>query len=106
MSKSRECVLTLSASDEDIEIIRYIDTPPSEAEIKSILKKLKMKPIELVRKSEKEWIPFKNSNLSDAEIIKLISQHPILIERPIVVSGDKAVIARPLSKAVEMLKSI
>lgn len=102
--KSRECLVFLENSGQEHEIIKYLEDVPTEQELKGIIKKLGIKPIELVRRKEKIWIEnFKDKPLTDDEVIQAMVSNPILIERPIVVNGDKAVIARPLEKAAEVL---
>lgn len=103
-TKSRECLAFLEKSDQKIEIIKYLDNTPVFEELKLIVKKLNTKPIELVRQKEKIWIEnFKDKIMTDDEIIQAMISNPILIERPIVVNGKKAVIARPLEKAFEII---
>ena len=95
--KSRECLAFLEKSGKKYEIIKYLDEVPSFEELKTIITKLGIKPIELVRQKEKVWIEnYKNKDLSNDEIIQTMISNPILIERPIVINGNKAVIARPL----------
>ena len=102
--KSRECLAFLEDSGKKFEIVKYLEDVPTFNELKSIIKKLDLKPIELVRQKEKIWIEnFKNTTMSDDEIIQAMISNPILIERPIVINGDKAVIARPLEKAMTIL---
>jgi arsenate reductase len=97
--KSRECLAFLENSGKEYEVIKYLDDVPSFEELKGIIEKLGIKPIELVRQKEKIWIEnFKNTTMSDDEIIQTMILNPILIERPIVIKGNKAVIARPLEK--------
>lgn len=97
--KSRNCLAFLDDSGQDYEIIKYLEQPPTYAELVSLLKKLNMKPLELVRQKEKIWIEnFKNQTITDDEIIKAMVSNPILIERPIVIKGDKAIIGRELDK--------
>lgn len=97
--KSRECLAFLENSGQKYEIIKYLEDIPTFDELKEIIKKLGIKPIDLVRKKEKIWIEnFKDKSLSDDEVIVAMISNPILIERPIVIKGDKAVIARPLEK--------
>lgn len=103
-SKSRDGVCFLENLKEKIEIRNYFENPLSKKEIKELLKKLNFKPIELVRTKEAIWIEnFKNKILSDDEIINALVENPKLIERPIVVNGNKAVIARPTEKINEIL---
>ena len=102
--KSRECLAFLEKSGQEYEIIKYLEDVPTFDELKEIIKKLGIKPIELVRRKEKIWTEnFKDKPLSDDEIINAMISNPILIERPIVINGDKAIIARPLEKATAIL---
>lgn len=102
--KSRECLAFLEDSSKEFEIIKYLDDVPTFDELKTIIKKLDLKPIELVRTKEKIWIEnFKDKIMSDDEIIQAMILNPILIERPIVINGEKAVIARPLEKIAAIL---
>ena len=97
--KSRDCLTYLEQSGKEFQVIKYLETVPSIEELKVIIEKLNIKPIELVRQKEKIWIEnFKNSTMTDEEIILAMVANPILIERPIVIDGKKAVIARPLEK--------
>lgn len=102
--KSRECLVFLENSGQKYEIIKYLEDVPSFSALKEIIKKLGIKPIELVRKKEKIWIEnFKDKSLTDDEIISAMISNPILIERPIVINGNKAVIARPLENTAAIL---
>ncbi len=103
-SKSREGLCFLESMNEPFEIINYLDNVPTYKELEVIIKKLNIKPIELVRIKEKDWTDnFKGKNLSDKEIIEAMIQFPKLIERPIVINGQKAVIARPTELIKEIL---
>ena len=103
-TKSRECLAFLENSDKEYEVIKYLETSPTFDELSDIIKKLNVKPIELVRQKEPLWIEkFKSKKLSDKQIIEAMIANPILIERPIVINGDKAMIARPLEKAVAII---
>ena len=95
-SKSREGICFLFILKQPFEVINYLDKVPSFNELENIIKKLNIKPIELVRIKEKDWTEnFKGKTVSDKEIIVAMIQFPKLIERPIVINGEKAVIARP-----------
>ena len=95
--KSRNCLAFIENSEKEFEIIKYLENPPTFEELTVILKKLNFKPIELVRQNERVWIEkYKNKPLTDAEIIIAMVENPILIERPIVINGDKAYIVRDL----------
>ena len=95
-SKSRQGLAILNDSKVDFEIIEYLKTPPSEKEIKDILSKLQMEPINLVRKNEAIWKEnYKGKELSNDQIIKAMAENPKLIERPIVIHNNEAVLGRP-----------
>ena len=97
--KSRDCLTYLEQSGKEFQVIKYLETVPTIEELKVIIEKLNIKPIKSVRQKEKVWIEnFKNSTMTDEEIILAMVANPILIERPIVIDGKKAVIARPLEK--------
>lgn len=97
--KSRNCLAFLENSNQEYKIIKYLEEIPSKEELKSLLQKLNSKPIDIVRQKEKVWIEnYKNKNLSDEEIIQALITHPILIERPIIIKGNKAIIAREMDK--------
>ena len=103
-SKSREGLCMLQDLNKEIEIINYINNPLTVSELKNIIKLLGIKPIELVRVKEAIWKEnFKDKNLTDEDIIEAMVANPKLIERPIVVNGNKAVIARPIEKIDEIL---
>jgi len=102
--KSREGLKILESSGKDFKIIKYLEDSPNKQNLEKIIKLLKIKPIELVRTNEKIWKEnFKGSNFSDEVIIEIMVKNPILIERPIVVSGNKAVIGRPPIKILEII---
>ncbi len=103
-SKSRSACALIAAKGVNAEVIDYLKTPPDKEELRDLLKKLGMKPDELVRRGEevfKEY--YAGKTLSDEEWLDALATHPILIERPIVVRGDKAVIGRPTEKVLELL---
>ena len=101
--KSRECLAFVTNSNQEFEVINYLNTPLNFNSLTELISKLKIEPIELVRTKEKIWIEqFKTKKLTNTEIIEAMVQFPILIERPIAVNGNKAVIARPL----ELIQSI
>ena len=114
-SKSRECLVIMEeniseviknvkATKEDVEIVKYIDNPLDFDTLSGIIKKLGIKPLALVRKNEAVWKEqFKGKTLTDTEIIKAMIQYPKLMERPIIVRGDKAVIGRPPARVLEIL---
>ncbi len=100
-SKSRNAIAYLDAQKIEYKVIKYLEEIPSEKDLKILLKKLNIKPIELIRKGEKIWKEnYKGKEMTDAQIIKAMVKHPKLIERPIIINKEKAVIARP-TEAIE-----
>lgn len=103
--KSRNCLALLTTMNQEFEIISYLITPPTPEELKILLQKLSLPAIALVRQKEKIWIEnYKGKTLTETEIIAILSSNPILIERPLIVSGDRAIIAREESKTLDFLK--
>lgn len=97
--KSRNCLAFLENSNQEYKIIKYLEEVPTQDELIELLKKLDLKPIELVRQKEKIWIDhFKNQEMTDEAIIQAMIANPVLIERPIIIKGDKAIIAREADK--------
>ncbi|MDO8998354.1 MAG: arsenate reductase (glutaredoxin) [Bacteroidota bacterium] len=104
-SKSRETLTILKENNCDVEIRDYLNVPPSKKEIKEILAMLKVKPIDIVRKTESLFLEnYKGKKITDAKWIEILSKHPILIERPIVIDGNKAVIGRPPKLVIDFIK--
>lgn len=102
--KSREGLELLKDSGEDFEIREYLKEPVSTEELKSLLDKLGMAPIELVRKEEKIWKEeYKGKDLSDKELIRIMTENPKLIQRPVVVKNNEAVVGRPASRISDLL---
>ena len=104
-SKSRQTLQLLQEQDVDVEIIEYLKTPPSAAELSDILQKLDMEPRTLMRKNEAEYkaTGMDNTGLTKDELIKGMVATPKLIERPIVLANDKAAIGRPPESVLEIL---
>lgn len=95
-SKSREGLSILEESGKKFEIIDYMKTSFSEKDLIELIKKLNVNPIDLVRKNEEIWKQnFMDKKLNDQQIMKAMVQNPQLIERPIVINGNKAVVGRP-----------
>ncbi|MFD2287999.1 arsenate reductase (glutaredoxin) [Pedobacter petrophilus] len=103
-TKSRQALAELESSGKAFEVIYYLETPLNKIQLKGLLSKPGIAPFDLIRKGEKIFIEnYKGKILTDPEWIDAMVEHPILIERPIVVSGNKAVIARPTEKINEIL---
>jgi len=103
-SKSRSALTVLEECGQEFEVINYLQVIPTVDELHEIIEKLGVKPHDLIRKGESVYISeYKGKDLSDDEWIAAMVAHPILIERPIIVSGDKAIIARPTERLNEIL---
>ncbi|WP_299335292.1 arsenate reductase (glutaredoxin) [uncultured Psychroserpens sp.] len=102
--KSREGLDLLENSGKDFEVIKYLDEPISEAELKNIVSLLGISPLDLVRKNEAIWkSDYKGKDLSDAQVINAMVSNPKLIERPIVINGKQAVIGRPPATILDII---
>lgn len=102
--KSREGLEVVKESGKDYEVREYLKEPVTEEELSELLEQLGMAPIELVRTEEKIWKEsYKGKDLSDEELIRVMVEHPKLIQRPIVVKDQAAVVGRPASKISDLL---
>jgi len=104
-SKSRQTLEILNQQDVDTEIVLYLENPPSAQEVASILQKLGLSSRDIIRKGEEEYklLNIKDQSLTENELIAFISENPKLIERPIVVKDDKAIIGRPPENVLSLL---
>lgn len=103
-SKSRGACQILMERDIQAKVVDYLKNPPSRAELAELVKKLGLPAEALVRQGEATYKElYAGRSLSEDEWLDALAAHPILIERPIVVRGDRAVIARPPEKLLELL---
>jgi len=103
-SKSRQALSFLDQKGLDYKIIEYLKNPVSEQELKLILKKLRINAASLIRKGEDDFKQnFKGKNLTEQEWVLAMVNFPKLMERPIVIKGNKAVIARPYDRIETLL---
>jgi arsenate reductase len=104
-SKSRAALALLRERGVEPQIIEYLKTPPNAARLKKLLTMLGMAPRELMRKGEAPYkdLGLSDSALSDAKLVAAMVDNPILIERPIVVSGEQARLGRPPERVLELL---
>ena len=87
----------------EVEVRRYLDNPPTADELKKVLRMAGLSPRDILRKQEKIWKEqFKGKDYSDDELMQIMAEHPKLIERPLVIYGNKAVLARPADKVNEL----
>ncbi len=90
---------------EKIELFEYLVTVPTQKDIREVLKLLGLKAEAIVRKKESLYKEkYQGKKISNAEWIKILSQNPILIERPILIKDGKAIIGRPIERVLEILK--
>ncbi|MCB9224462.1 MAG: arsenate reductase (glutaredoxin) [Crocinitomicaceae bacterium] len=103
-SKSRDTLKIIEDHKVKVEIINYLENPPSKEEIKAVLAKLGLKAQDIIRTSESEFKEkYKGKKLSESEWIDVLVKNPKLIERPIVIKGEKAVIGRPPENVLQLL---
>jgi len=103
-SKSKGALEILQEKNIPHEVRYYLIEPLGENELRELLFKLQMPASELVRKSEPLYREqFEGKEVSEAEWIQILAENPILIERPIVLNGTKAIIARPPEKVLDII---
>ena len=103
-SKSRGACELLAEAGVDAEIVHYLETPPTRTELEDLLRKLGMSPSELIRRGEHVFQErYAGRELSEAEALDALLAHPILMERPIAVRGERAIVARPPERVRELL---
>ncbi len=103
-SKSRFALDLLREKKIEFEVVEYFKTPFEKEQLRDLIRKLGINPEELIRKNEKEYKQvFPSKNITEDEWIEGMLNYPKLIQRPIVVNGDKAVIARPAERILEIL---
>jgi arsenate reductase len=103
-SKCREAFNLIESKGKKVKIVDYLNNPPSAETLKSIVGLLGITPLELFRKKEPLFIEkFAHETHSDDEWLQILSENPILIERPIVIKGKKAVIGRPTERILEII---
>lgn len=103
-SKCREALNLLEGESCEVEVIDYLKEKITKKELKSILAKLGVKAVDIVRKKEDVYLKkFKDKKFTNEEWIQILLENPILIERPIVIDGYKAVIGRPPELVVDLV---
>ena|SRR5579862_2959321 len=101
--KSRQTLALIEKRGIAPRIVEYLKTPPDAATLKRLLKQLGLKPAQLVRKKEAAEAKIDPAKLSDDALVAAMVKHPIVIERPIVVNGDKAALGRPPENVLKIL---
>lgn len=104
-SKSRQALALLEEAGVAPQVVRYLDTPLTAAELDALLTKLDLAPEAVMRTGEDVYkeLGLKGKALPRAEGLRMLAEHPVLLERPIVVRGDRAVVARPPERVRELL---
>ncbi|MEJ8802647.1 arsenate reductase (glutaredoxin) [Pontibacter sp. H249] len=103
-SKSRQTLELITTAGQQPQVVEYLKTPPTGTELKDLLQKLNLKPEQLLRKGEQLYKDeYKGKQLTDEEWIQVMVENPVLIERPIVVKDNKAVLGRPPENVLELL---
>ncbi|WJW76069.1 arsenate reductase (glutaredoxin) [Thiohalobacter sp. IOR34] len=104
-SKSRQTLQLLRERGIEPEVVEYLKTPPSPAELKEILERLGLEPRQLMRRKEAEYRTSgaDDESLDQAQLIRILHEHPKLIERPIVLAAGRAAIGRPPEQVLEIL---
>lgn len=104
-SKSRAAMELLKNKNIDANVIKYLEQTPTKEQLKDVLLKLKISAKELLRTGEDVYKELNLKDIIDEEmLIEIMVKNPILIERPIIIKGDKAVIARPIENLEDLLK--
>ena len=103
--KSREALQFLKETDHEGEEVRYLETPFTKELLQKVLNQIELQPSAILRKNESEWKSIPNrTSLNEDEILNCLVKYPKLIERPIVLIGNKGVLARPLENLILFLK--
>jgi len=100
---SRTVLATIRESGQEPKVIQYLKTPPSRAELQSLVKKMGVRVRDVVRSKEKLYGELNLENASDDQLLDAMAAHPILINRPIVVSDKGARLCRPADAVKELL---
>jgi len=105
-SKSRQTLEMIEMHDFDIEVVRYLENPPSTEQLDLVLQMLNIEPRQLMRRKEPPYsaLNLADESLSRKALIKAMVENPILIERPIVVRGNQARLGRPPETVLDLLK--
>jgi arsenate reductase (glutaredoxin) len=103
-TKSRQAMHVIDELGVDAEVVRYLDTPPDEATLRSIIAALDEPPAELVRHERWAELGVTDADVASADgVVAVLLAHPELMQRPVVVKGDRAVIGRPTERVTELL---
>jgi len=102
-SKCQEAYALIQSHGKTVEVVDYLNQPPSIETLRDIVRVLGIAPKELIRKKEILFLEnYEGKTFSDEEWLKILSDNPILLERPIVIEGNRAIIGRPPKKVLEL----
>jgi arsenate reductase len=106
-SKSREVLAILEENQIATEAVNYLDNPPSHKELAILLRKLNIPIRDMIRKNEPEYkrLGLDDNSLDETSLLRAICENPILNERPIVIKNEVAVIGRPITNLLKLLKA-
>ena len=104
-SKSRQTLALLVDREIEPNVVLYLETPPDAKELDNVLTKLGQNPRDLMRKGEEAYktLGLDNQNLTRGQLIDAMVANPVLIERPVVINGDKAAVGRPPEDVLKIL---
>ena len=104
-SKSRQTLALIEEKQIQPEVVLYLENPPNAKTLKQLIKKLGITPRQLLRKGENDYKSnnLKDTSLTDTDLIEAMVKFPKLIERPIVINGDKAVLGRPPENVLDII---
>ena len=103
--KSREALQYLEKNGKQVTVVNYFNEPFSKSTLKKVLDKIEIKPSQVVRENEADWKKVDNRNtLNENQILDILIEYPKILERPIVISKDSGVLARPLEKLISFLR--
>jgi arsenate reductase (glutaredoxin) len=104
-TKSRQAMQAIDELGVEVDVVRYLDTPPDEATLRSILAALDVAPAELVRRERWAELGITADDVATADgVVAVLLAHPELMQRPVVMKGDRAVIGRPTERVTELLE--
>ncbi len=103
-TKSRQAMQAINDLGVEVDVVRYLDTPPDEATLRSILAALDEPPADLVRRERWAELGLTAEDVATVDgVVAVLLAHPELMQRPVVVKGDRAVIGRPTERVTELL---
>jgi arsenate reductase len=106
-SKCQAALDILNQNSCAVEIRNYLQIPPTVEELKALMNLLNCKPLDIVRKKETLFVEnYEGKVLNDEEVFALLAEHPVLIERPIVIDGQRAVIGRPPELVIDFIRPV